>query len=64
MESTDKMFFNIAVVLIFAALGSCTAYNVHENMVISDMVKSGADPLTVKCAVSPNEGCRMLAAKD
>jgi len=54
------------IILVVCATASCThEVNKSDNIAMSEMIKNGADPIAVKCAVkgAVNSECAILAAK-
>lgn len=56
----------IGLCFIMACFSSCTAYVNHDdNLTMANMIRDGADPLAIKCAVKSSERpmCEILASK-
>lgn len=60
-EYIGELLLALVVIVLVVTVGSCT---IHANARITEMTLNGIDPLRAKCALSGNDYCDILAAKE
>lgn len=68
MNGEEKFFalcWGLVAAVVISIVVSVTAYNMHQNALVTDMVSHGASPVTVHCALNPAyDVCKFSQIKD
>ena len=62
MSSGEKICVLSFLIFILSFVGSVTAYNIHANNVIAEMVANGADPIAASCAINGFSNSEILCS--